>query len=101
MRSERIVHRQGLKKQLATLKDVMKNAQPLIEADKKLRQAFIAGYRKRLLEEIEEHKSAQEGQVLPAEQPIEPRNDPQDNGSAQPDQQSPVSPVLVDDGVHL
>lgn len=63
MRTERIVRRQNQREQLQALKDVMKNSRVLIEADKKLRQVFMAGYRKRLEEEIKEH-AEHEAKVL-------------------------------------
>lgn len=68
MRTQRIVKRQNMRQQLSDLKDVVKTTKPLIEADKQLRRAYMAGYKKRLTEEIEEAKQKEQafkGEMTP------------------------------------
>lgn len=54
MRTERVVRRQNQREKLTALQEVMKASRPLMEADQQLRRAFMAGYKKRLEEEVAE-----------------------------------------------
>ena len=59
-RIDRIVKRRNLKEEVERLRTVARVTKPLIEAEQRLRQAFQAGYKARLQEEIEESKAQQE-----------------------------------------
>lgn len=69
MRTDRIVQRQNLKAQLQQMKTFVQTNRPLVEADKQLRRAYMAGYKKRLTEEVEEAKANKEmqGSLDPAQ----------------------------------
>lgn len=92
----RIVRRQSMREQLQNLKAVMKESRPLIEADAQLRRAFHAGYRKRVMEEIEEDKLTTQLNAESLEQSVEPGHDTEHSGSAQSNEQPPVGAVSPD-----
>lgn len=58
MRTMRIVERQNQRTELAALKNLVRTTRPLIEADKQLRRAYMAGYQKRIQDEAIEAKKA-------------------------------------------
>ena len=74
MKVDRIVERGKLKARLKALEQRFQESMVLVAAENKLRQAYYAGYKKRLFEEQEE---------LAAQQSVNPRNDAEDSGSPQ------------------
>lgn len=99
MRTERIVQRQNLKEQLDNLKRQVSTSRPLVEAGKQLHKAYLAGYKQRLLEEVEENKTKKEATPEPGspsvapvltEQAFEPSHDGEDTGSPQGNEQAPI-----------
>lgn len=69
-KSDRIIKRQSMRKELAQLKAVVTTSRPIMQADRQLRQAYQAGYVARLKEEIEESKAAKEALVSDGETPV-------------------------------
>jgi len=98
-RVDRIVQRQTQREELLNLKALLKASKPLIEADKTLRKAYMAGYQARLKEEAQEQYG--KGVETLLKQPLEPCDHPSSQGSTQPDEQPPVGAVASDDGMHL
>ena len=66
MNFARGLKRINLKEQLTELRVFVKECRPLVEADKQLRRAYMAGYRARIEEEIAESKTGA-GATVPAE----------------------------------
>ena len=63
MRSDRIIKRQGLKEQLKDVRARIGATRPFIEAEKKLRQAFQAGYDYRVKEEVKAKEQAEKDRL--------------------------------------
>ena len=59
-KSDRIIKRQSMREELAQLKAIISTTQVIIQAERKLRSAYQAGYAARLKEDIEESKLQQE-----------------------------------------
>ena len=95
MRLDRIVRRQNLREQFATLKAQVKDSRPFLEAQDKLRQAFAAGYNYRVEEEAKAREKA-EKEVLQS-QDLAPLTVGTEAGlTAAVDQSSDVAPHVAE-----
>lgn len=97
MRTDRVVQRQNLKDKVDRLERMVRTSRPLIEAGQQLHKAYLAGYKQRLLDEVEENKTKKEAipgepSIAPVstEQAFEPSHDGEDTGSPQGNEQAPI-----------
>lgn len=90
MRTDRIIIRRGIKEQLAILKSRVEASRPLLEAERRLQQAYQAGF-------IKGMQAAKES----VEQPLGEDPNKADNSSpTDPQEQAPVGAVLADSVAH-
>lgn len=88
MRINRIVQRQSLKEQVATFRARIEASRPLMEAERRLQQAYQAGF----IKGMQEAKAS-------LDQPLQERPDTADNSSpTDPQEQTPVGAVSANGG---